>query len=696
MNNWPSWSKVLIIVLAVMACLGVCCCIVAAGAYFYLQDSGGISTIATQIGVIQTTEPTPEIIWETAPAESTLESATPGSEHGQATPVPVGDASAGAWETLKTLEQAQIPVNDLRELAVRLGGKPSPMPESVPAPSTPLKVGDTQKFWVSNTDTDENFQVTATLRKIGEHVYFWVENGVRYRDSEIKALVDAFDQKIYPTDRNFFGSENTPGVDNDPRLYILYASGLGSSLAGYYSSADAVVPQAHPYSNAHEMFVLSADNAPLSDEYTFGVLAHEFQHMIHWYQDRNEESWLNEGFSELASFLNHYDVGSAAYSFASDPDLQLNTWPDPSQSYEHYGSSYLFVAYVLDRFGSDFTKALVKDPQNGMDSLDDILKAQNIINPKTGSPMTADEVFADWTVANLLNDKNIEKGQYAYTGGEDVPGFYPRQSHSSCPVTWQNATVTQYGTDYIEFDCPGSYELQFQGVSEVGVIPEDAYSGDYAFWSNRGDESDMTLTRAFDFTNVQGSFSLNYKVWYELEKGYDYVYLTASTDGGSTWQILQTPDSTDYNPSGNSYGWGYNGSSNGWKDQTVDLSKFAGKKVLLRFEYITDAAVNENGLMLDDVSIDAIGYQTDFESDDGGWQAEGFVRLQNRLPQTFAVTIIEKGTTTKVTTTLLEEKPQFVIPITIGENVDSIVLVVSGTTRFTTQPAIYRYQLVQK
>jgi len=34
------------------------------------------------------------------------------------------------------------------------------------------------------------------------------------------------------------------------------------------------------YSNAVEMFVFNAEGMPLDNEYTYGTLAHEFQHMI--------------------------------------------------------------------------------------------------------------------------------------------------------------------------------------------------------------------------------------------------------------------------------------------------------------------------------------------------------------------------------------------------------------------------------
>src|SRR6185295_1606245 len=117
---------------------------------------------------------------------------------------------------------------------------------------------------------------------------------------------------------------------------------------------------------------------------------------------------------------------------------------------------------------------------------------------------------------------------------------------------------------------------------------------------------------------------------YDLETDYDYVFLETSTDG-ATWQILTTPSGTDKDPSGNSYGWGYNGQTNGWNTEEVDLSEFAGQKVQIRFEYVTDAALNGEGFLLDDVQVDAAGYSSDFEADGAGWIPSGFVRVENVL-----------------------------------------------------------------
>ena len=560
-------------------------------------------------------------------------------------------ADADAFETLNTLKSQIVPNNDMRELAKRLGGK-GDIPEVVPPAAEAAKLGEKRSFWVTNVDTNENFQVTGVLRYIGTNLYFWIEDGVSYNERQLKDLSEAFDEKIYPTNREFFGSEWSPGIDQDPRLYILLAGGLGNNLAGYFSSADSVHPLAHEYSNAHEMFLLNADNIGLGEEFTYGVLAHEFQHMIHWYRDRNEESWLNEGFSELASFLNNYDPGGFDMVFMSDPDLQLNDWPnDPSATGPHYGAGFMFVTYFLDRLGEEATRMLVAHPDNGLDSVDTVLTELGKVDSLTGEPMTADGLFRDWTVANYLRDGDVADGRYTYHNYKNAPQVYSFERFSTCPTGEQNGTVSQYGTDYFVLTCQGDVTLKFEGTTEVGVLPEQPYSGKYAFWSNKGDESDMTLTQKFDFSGVSGDLKMSFRTWYDLEKDYDYLYLLASKDDGQSWEIVNTPSGTDQDPSGNSYGWAYNGVTNGWIEETVDLSAYAGQTVTLRFEYVTDAAVNGEGFLLDDVSIPAIQYFSDFETDNGGWESAGWARIQNRLPQTF----LEVGGTTTVVPVTLDE-----------------------------------------
>ncbi|NPV55512.1 MAG: hypothetical protein HPY76_02405 [Anaerolineae bacterium] len=594
--------------------------------------------------------------------------------------------------TLKTLEDALVPANNPRDLARRLEGK-GEIPETVDRPVPDYQAGERQSFWATNTDTNDSFQIDASLQYIGDHVYIWIENGMDFDRADLDRLGDTFDQKIYVTNREFFGSEWTPGIDGDSRLYIIYGGGLGWGIAGYFSSVDSVNPLAHEYSNAHEMFFINSDVVGLSEEFTYGVLAHEFQHMIHWYRDRDEETWLNEGFSELATFLNDLDPGGFDQWFVADPDLQLNDWPNDSDATTaHYGAGFMFVTYFLDRFGEDATKAVVADEENGLESIDIVLARMNETDPVTGTIVTADDVFSDWVLANYLMDPAIGDGRFDYSNYSNAPTTSDTESFDQCAVDWTQRTVRQYGTDYISLACDRPYTLEFQGDSQVGVIPQGAYSGDYAMWSNKGDESDMTITRSFDFTNVTAPITMTYMTWYDLEKDYDYTYVVVSEDGES-WRILDTPSGTADDPSGNSFGWGYNGVSNGWIEEEVDLSEFAGKQVQVRFEYVTDAAVNGEGILVDDIAVPAIGYTTDFESDDGGWQTAGFVRIRNILPQTFRLSLIYKGTQTEVAQFTIEPGQTFTQQID-GAKYSHVILVVSGTTRYTRQDANYRFRAI--
>jgi hypothetical protein len=176
-----------------------------------------------------------------------------------------------------------------------------------------------------------------------------------------------------------------------------------------------------------------------------------------------------------------------------------------------------------------------------------------------------------------------------------------------------------------------------------------------------------------------------------LEADFDYAYLEISEDG-QAWDILATPSGTADDPSGNSYGWGYNGQSDGWVHESVDLSDYAGKKVYLRFEYVTDAAVNGEGMLIDDIAIPEIDYFEDFEQGPGGWAGEGWVRLENVLPQNYNLVLITKGATAEVNKIQLGPDIAADIPIQIGEGVDEVILVISGATRFTQQKAAYQIE----
>jgi immune inhibitor A len=597
-------------------------------------------------------------------------------------------------ETLKLLQGIIVSKDDPASLACRFRNVCN-IPPTLPAPPVPYAMGERKTFWALSEDTNSYFQVQATLRYVTPHSYFWISDSLSYNQQDVKNLMQAFENKIYPTDRQFFGSEWTPGVDDDPHIYILYTNGLGAAVGGAYSSVNEYPTQVNPYSNAHEMFYISSSE-PLTDPHTYGDMAHEFQHMIHWYEDPNEPTFLNEGFSKLAEFLNGYPSGSVDQVFINDPNINLTDWliGSTGQDIAHYGASFLFATYFLDRFGVDTTKALIHNQHNGLEKIDNTLAQLNITDPLSGKVITADDFFLDWTIANYVHDISVSNGRYFYHNYPNSPQAGPTETIRNCPANPASRTVNQYGANYILITCPGIHTLHFDGATSTRLLPSDPHSGSYAYWSNLGDQSDMTLTHQFDLSSVSGPVSMSYWTWYDIEKDYDYVYVEASTDD-QHWNFLTTPSGTGSNPNGASYGWAYTGQSNGWIQESVDLSRFAGKKVSVRFEYLTDQSLNGAGFLLDDVSIPAIHYSTSFETDDGSWLADGFARILNTIPQTFRLALIShRATKSSVRILPMAADQSIDVPLTIGENgVQDVVLVVTGTTRFTKELAPYQFSI---
>ena len=78
----------------------------------------------------------------------------------------------------------------------------------------------------------------------------------------------------------------------------------------------------HPYSNEREIIYIDTEHLdPGSDSY-MSVIAHELQHAVHFNQDVGEESWVNEGLSELASAVSGYEIRSSE-AFLPRPDTPI-------------------------------------------------------------------------------------------------------------------------------------------------------------------------------------------------------------------------------------------------------------------------------------------------------------------------------------------------------------------------------------
>lgn len=147
-------------------------------------------------------------------------------------------------------------------------------------------------------------------------------------------------------------------------------------------------------------------------------------------------------------------------------------------------------------------------------------------------------------------------------------------------------------------------------------------SGKTFLYSGKGD--DRIATAVSPEIAVPAGGTLSAKVKYDLEAEYDFTFLEASTDGGTTWStpLVTNLSSAEYNN-------GIHGTSDStcdgncadhdpqeYVDLTADLSAYAGQNVKLRFRTANDGGVAYYGFAIDDLSVGS-AYTTDFSSFDG-------------------------------------------------------------------------------
>jgi hypothetical protein len=564
---------------------------------------------------------------------------------------------------------------------------PRPFAFTVVNPGPPRRVPNaTRSFWVVDNTTGARREIAARLRVQTEHIAMWVEEGVWHDVRLLEEAATFLETQVYPTTRAAFGSEWTPGVDNDPHIHILHATGLGDGVISYTSSADEFPRALYPFSNEAEMATIHVDTVAVGSQAYYAALTRELQRLIQWFNDRNEERWVKQGMAELAVRLNGLDRGQSEEIYLKDPDISLTAWEDENRL-AHRGATFLFATYFREQFGDAGTRALTAQPLNGPAGFDAALV-------EIGTGRTFEALFAEWLAANYLDSVPGGDARYSYAT-LDVTQPALATIYDSYPIA-EELSVQQFGADYILLRGDSDLRVRFSGVTTTPLLGLTAHSERTFWWSNRADESLTTLTQAFDLSGVEQA-TLTYWTWYDIEEGYDYVTVEASADGGASWQVLRTPSGTDANPHGNNPGWGYTGRSAGWTQEAVDLSPYAGGTVLVRFAYLTDGIVTGQGFALDDVAILEIGYTDDVEDGDGGWQTAGFVRTNDLVPQSYLVLLIGLGDTITVTRLPVQDDQTGEWTVLLGqEGLHEAVLVISGTAPLTTQPAPYRLEIEEK
>ena len=592
--------------------------------------------------------------------------------------------------------QDEPPVRDLFALAQRFGRAEAggaPLTRTLPPDPECCDVGHRKRFFVTALIERRVYEVDAELLAVSENAYWYADEETELTAQELERTADVFEREIRPSIVTAIGDIWKPGVDGDPRLTVLHTP--LAAAAGYFSSSDSYPRATHPHSNEREMIVMDGDwLRPGSTEY-FSVLAHEFQHAVHWNLDQGEDVWVNEGMSEVATEIAGYEA-SFIDIFLQRPESQLNFWPDePRDTLSHYGGATLFVEYLAEHYGGDdVLSELAREQLDGVNGVQSYLSQYEV---------GFADVFADWAVANFLDgkldwlaDTRLDDQLEAYRySGRSVELHRVRHTEGAFEET---ATLPQLSARYYEVRLPeGDAAVEFEGEPTVAQVGTECHSGRFCWWGGNGDSIDTTLEREFDLSGVE-SATLEFWMWYEIEEDWDYAFVSVSTDGGEKWTTLDGEHTTREDPLGANYGAGITGisgsnrgggKSGDWVRERMDLSEYAGaggESVLVRFEYITDEGVNLDGIVIDDIEVPELGFADDAETD-GDWQANGFRRIDNVLPQAFVLRLIEFGRDGGVS---VNEPPGASFSIAgFGERLDYAVLVVAPMTHTTYQPAVY-------
>lgn len=307
---------------------------------------------------------------------------------------------------------------------------PHPGPAAKRTAAETFDVGDPLTVRVYNfgaiPGSDPYYLTTTTCRVRGEHCYIFVEDviwsGPRVTPNAVASLARAFDRStprhrergIYSINTEIFGPP--PDADGDPRVLIVVLdimdNALSGTILGYYDTAN----QAAPF--GREILYIDSDPLDLGGNLARATLAHEFQHMLHWNADPDENRWVDEGCSEYAELACGYKdtTGTAGRLFLGAPNLLKSpesahrvpsdagltdaaSWSAGNLLPFLFDQTFLLTTYFAERYGHSAVARLVAQPENGIAGFDLTLASLGEID-------RFDHFWSHWAAAVFVNDES--------------------------------------------------------------------------------------------------------------------------------------------------------------------------------------------------------------------------------------------------------------------------------------------------
>jgi hypothetical protein len=526
-----------------------------------------------------------------------------------------------------------------------------------------------------------------TLRAVGEHIEVWVANDLSFpagdcraqvpnsttvTDDQARRLVTEFDGTMYPKETETFSTppdrdgsgaliegdytgdgDNTVAlIDNvrDDNYYTFPAA--PTYIAGFFSAqfneyVDRNVMTIDAFDWAHRTTDDPPDeptgdlctSRPARPNLYEGTFAHEWQHLLHYYTDPLETTWLNEGLSDFAQTLTGYvdahatvnDKGADSHIFCfqgfgtvqtafnpnprdcGGPENSLNLWGEDQGNANailaDYGNAYSFMLYLYDHYGTDIISRLHRDgDEQGLPSVASALKAEGASDLY--------KILHDYQSSTLL-DKVIEdaKGRAVVLGtsAKRVTTASLRSTvNLANPDAYDDPGAAPNGADYVQLRGAGGQALRgrdlrslaFNGAKTLPPLPlkwtvvsdDPDRPGNPVLFS--GNDNNTDASAVFSASVPAADPTLRFLAKYGAEQGYDYGYVQVSTDGGATYTTIPGDHTVDA-----PLGPGLNGTTTGFEARTYDLSAYAGQDVLIAIRYVSDGGVNEGGLKVDDIGV---------------------------------------------------------------------------------------------
>ncbi|OLS29215.1 MAG: hypothetical protein HeimAB125_22890 [Candidatus Heimdallarchaeota archaeon AB_125] len=344
--------------------------------------------------------------------------------------------------------------------------------------------GDQKDFWTANLQTQEWFQVRATLLAVGDHCYIYMDNrtitpmGQSQAIERSEILSSEFDNIVYPKNFELMGSPNgTLGdIDNDPRITVFLVQGVGS----YYLQHNELPGTTN--SNNREMVYVSTGMQLVN---TIAVMCHETNHLFLFNYDLNEAVFFIEGLAEFSMYNAGYmsnssfmqggmtlNVTMSAYQYSLYPSVSLFFFDENYYSYSSYGAGYMFLFYLTEKYGIEIIRDLIP-----IDSLDGPPAIENVLSAH-GYNISFNEIFLDFITACTIDELGIYDDLYGFLNADYSTNT--KRLIYELPFSISNVKHRYYGIEINEItEVPNEFTLEIEtpdyprSLGVVTIIHDD-------------------------------------------------------------------------------------------------------------------------------------------------------------------------------------------------------------------------------